>query len=128
MLDKNNFVVIELNTKQYLVGLQDELKVDRVNEKSALNILLSNVGGELVIGEPYVTDVGVKLEVIENKKDKKISVRRFKSKSRYRKNKGHRQPISMVKVKEIAKGIKNELILSNQLQTTKMKNDKSKKV
>jgi len=56
------------------------------------------------IGQPEVEKAGVVLKVLEHGKDKKISVRRFKSKSRYRKNKGHRQGISIVEVVSIKAG------------------------
>jgi large subunit ribosomal protein L21 len=53
------------------------------------------------IGEPTVSGAKVEAELIENGRDKKISVIRFRAKSRYFKNKGHRQPFSEVLITKV---------------------------
>lgn len=105
----NDYAVIKLNSKQLVVEKSARFAVDKLPEKAVITVLLADVDGKTYIGEPEVSEIGVKLTVTEDKLDKKISVRRFKSKSRYRKNKGHRQPISIVEVTDIAKGVKSSL-------------------
>jgi len=106
-----DYAVIEFSGSQILVSAGDKLKVNRVAEgegkKISLVPLLVSLGGKVQIGQPEVEKAKVVLKVLEHGKDKKISVRRFKSKSRYRKNKGHRQGISVVEVVSIkGKGAK----------------------
>ena len=109
----NDFAVIKLNSRQYIVKQGSLLKVDVLSEKPSFEVLLAEIDGDLHIGEPAVESIGVRIQVEEDKKDKKVEVRRFKSKSRYRKNKGHRQPISMLRVLEIGSKTKNEIFRSD---------------
>jgi len=113
------FAIIEIGSKQYLVKQNELLKVDRVTDDVSVNVLLAKVSDKLEIGEPYVNGVGVQIELLEDKKDKKVSIRRFKSKSRYRRNVGHRQPISLLKVTQIGKGIKSLVSYNKSKVTTK---------
>ena len=106
-----NFAVIRLNSKQYIVRKGDKLKVDRVSEGASIEVLLADFDGTLMIGAPLVEGIALDLEVIEDRKDEKVEVRRYKSKSRYRKHKGHRQPISIVSVNGISKGKESKLTL-----------------
>ena len=106
-MKNKDFAVIEIGSKQYLVKQNELLKVDRLPEKPVVNVLLSNIDNKVEIGEPFVEKVGVEMEVLEDRKDKKVPVRRYKSKSRYRRNVGHRQPISMLKVTKIGVGVKS---------------------
>ncbi len=111
-MNNKEFAVIKVNSKQFIVSEGDTLVLDRISPQSSVEVLLLNVDSNVEIGEPIVENAGVVLEVIEEKKDKKISVRRFKSKSRYRKNRGHRQPISIVKIKKLGKGVKNDIVIN----------------
>lgn len=108
-MKQKNYAVLEIGTKQYLVKEGDLLKIDSINPDADVKILLSKVDGDVEIGTPYVSSVGVEMDLIENKKDTKISVMRFKSKSRYRKNVGHRQPVSILKVSKVANGLKSKI-------------------
>ncbi|MFH1896152.1 MAG: 50S ribosomal protein L21 [bacterium] len=54
------------------------------------------------VGAPTVAGVKVVTEKIEDKNDKKVQIRRYRAKSRYRKVRGHRQPVSLVKVKSLS--------------------------
>lgn len=104
-----NFAVIRLNSKQYIVREGDKLKVDRVSEGASIEVLLADFDGNLMIGAPLVEGIALDLEVIDERKDDKVEVRRYKSKSRYRKHKGHRQPISIISVNGISKGKESKL-------------------
>jgi len=121
----DDFAVIKLNSKQFLVSEGDQFKIDRIDPNSTVEVLLSSIGENLLIGEPNVSEICVVVEVIEDLKDKKVEVRRYKSKSRYRKNKSHRQPISVVKILSIRKGKKSEIrvskISSNDIKETEKK-------
>lgn len=107
-MDKNSFAIIEINDKQYTVRENDVLKVDRVSEPKMSVLMVSNDGD-------FISDTsnfGIELEILEDKKDKKITVSRFRNKSRYRKNKGFRQPISLVKVAKFGDGVKSKVTVA----------------
>ncbi len=124
-MNNKEFAVIKVNSKQFIVSEGDTLVLDRITPKSDVEILLLNNGKDTLVGEPSVDDAGVLLEIVEQKQDKKVSVRRFKAKSRYRKNKGHRQPISVVKVKKLGKGVKTEIVLNIREKNTDISKEKT---
>jgi len=92
------YAVVQLSGKQYLVRDGDVFEVERQPKTPKFDVLMYFDGKKYDIGEPDLKDTPVKLSVEEDKKGKKIRVVRFKSKSRYRKIKGHRQPLSVIKV------------------------------
>lgn len=102
-----DYAVIPLAGTQLLVSVGDKLKVNRVShsEGEVFEVipLLVSENKELEVGLPQVDSYKVALEVIEHTKDDKLYVHRFKSKSRYRRKRGHRQPISIIEVKDIVK-------------------------
>jgi large subunit ribosomal protein L21 len=105
-----DFAVVKINSKQHLIEKNARLKVDRVSEDAVIEVLMAGIGDKVSFGEPILSGFGVKFEVISEGKDKKLIVRRFKNKSRYRKNKGHRQPITGLKVLDFGTDIKTELV------------------
>jgi len=99
------FAVIETGGKQYKVSEGDSIKVEKLpgehkeGDKITFDkVLLLSDGKETKIGTPYIK--GAKIEAVfkEEGKNKKIMVIRFKSKSRYFKKRGHRQPFTKVEV------------------------------
>ncbi len=103
------YAVIEFGGHQYKVAEGIQLTLDRVAVEEGKSfevedVLLLVEDDKPVVGTPTVKDAKVRLKVIEHTRSKKILVRRFKSKSRYRKHKSHRQPLSIVSVEEISTG------------------------
>lgn len=93
-----DFAIVRFNGKQHTVVNGDVFKVQRVAADVKPEVLLWSEDGKVEIGTPVLADRSVKIEILENKLDKKINVSRFKAKSRERKHKGFRQPISAIKV------------------------------
>ena len=58
-------------------------------------------GDDVKVGSPVVEGAKVQAEVLDQKKDKKIVIFKFKAKKNYRKKKGHRQPYTLVKIEKI---------------------------
>lgn len=58
-------------------------------------------GDDVKVGSPVVEGAKVSAEVLDQKKDKKIVIFKFKAKKNYRKKKGHRQPYTLVKIEKI---------------------------
>lgn len=64
-------------------------------------ILLLIEGEEVKIGKPYVEGVKVSAEVKKEGRAEKVTVLRYKRKTRMRRKMGHRQPFTEVIIKEI---------------------------
>jgi large subunit ribosomal protein L21 len=89
------FAIVAISGKQYKVSAGDVIEVGRIDGNVGDNLVFDHV---LLVSDKDVTRVGtpvvgkatVKAKILEQKKDKKIEVRRFKSKVRYRRHKGFR--------------------------------------
>ena len=107
------FAVIKTGGKQYKVAEGDMLKVEKLNhdggEIEFKEVLLvvnpdakgNGASGEVKVGKPNVAGAKVTAKVIEDGKGKKKMVFRYKSKTRYKKKKGHRQPYTQVQILKI---------------------------
>ena len=96
------YAVIKLDGKQFKVSEGQKIEVNR-QPKVTVQVLTYSNGTELFIGNPFLTDVKVKTSVLGEKKGKKVTIQRFKAKSRYRVKKGHRQPLTIVRIDQINK-------------------------
>ena len=96
-------VIIKSGGKQYIVKKGDKIKVEKLEteEGKDLNfdkILLVEKNKKTEIGTPLVNGVKVRAKVLKQGKLKKVIVFRYKSKTRYKKKKGHRQPFTEVEI------------------------------
>lgn len=104
MFTMEKYAVIKLGSKQFLVQEGDVIELERQEKPLKIEILFYSDGQKTVIGEPEIKDISVKAEVVEEKLGKKVRVARFKKKSRYERVRGHRQPMSVVKIEKIGDG------------------------
>ena len=102
------FAVIQTGGKQYKVSEGDTIKIEKLSDKYKKGdkitfdkVLLLDDGKDTRIGTPYLDGINVEAVFEEEGRAKKISVIRFKSKSRYFKKKGHRQPFTKIKIEAI---------------------------
>ena len=96
------YAVIQLGGKQFKVSEGVTLKIER--QKSLdLEVLLYVNGDEVIVGKPFISEVKVTANSLGEERGKKVTVARFKSKSRYHKKKGHRQPLSVIEISSIGK-------------------------
>ena len=70
-------------------------------DKIEFDQVLMVAGDDVKVGSPVVEGAKVSAEVLDQKKDKKIVIFKFKAKKNYRKKKGHRQPYTLVKIEKI---------------------------
>ncbi len=99
------FAVIKTGGKQYLVKEGQELKVEKLelNAGDALSFdALMVAGDDVKIGAPTVAGAKVSATVVEQGRAEKISVMKYKAKVRYRRNVGHRQPFTKIKIEKIS--------------------------
>src|SRR5215472_16685860 len=98
------YAILETGSKQYRVAAGDTLQVERLTTEAGQphtfeRVLLVNNNGKLSVGSPIVANAAVVADVVEHiRGDKKLT---FKMKRRkgYHKTIGHRQELSVVKIK-----------------------------
>jgi large subunit ribosomal protein L21 len=102
-----SFAVIKTGGKQYLVNQGQMIKIEKmagdfqVGSKVTFDqVLMRHDGTETTVGAPTVGG-NVTGEIVEIGKLPTIHVVKYKSKSRYFKKNGHRQPYFKVKIESI---------------------------
>ncbi len=98
--------VIKTGGKQYIVKPGDRLKVEKLNAEVGETLEISDVllvkkENEVKIGTPVVEGSKVVVSVLEQGRSPKIIVFKKKAKKGYKRKKGHRQPYTLIEVKEI---------------------------
>ena len=98
--------VIQTGGKQYLVKPGDKLKIEKIKAGKDGNVVFDKVllladDKNVKIGAPYIEGAKVLAKSEGEMRGKKITVLRYKSKTRYRKKKGHRQTYTKIKIIEI---------------------------
>ena len=98
--------VIITGGKQFLVSVGDTIKSEKIDTKEK-NLKLTEVlavsdGQKYTFGTPFIKDASVEVEVVKQFKEDKVQVLKFRSKSRYRRRNGHRQPKTLLKVTKIS--------------------------
>ncbi len=99
------YAIIATGGKQYKVAEGDIIKVEKLGVEAGETVTFDQVlvvnNGELVVGNPTVAKASVIAKVVEEGKNKKVVVYRYKSKTGYHKKNGHRQPYTKVKIEKI---------------------------
>lgn len=100
------YSIIETGGKQYRVSAGDMLKVERLAIEAGQpvnfdRVLLVNNDGKLSVGSPTVASATVVADVVEHIRGDKKVVYKMKRRKGYRKTIGHRQELTVVKIKEI---------------------------
>ena len=98
---------IQTQGRQFTVSAGDILKVNSFPNTEAgdtvdINqVLMIGEGTDARFGTPYVEGASVKATILENKKDKKIIVFKKKRRQGYKRRRGHRQHLSVIKIESI---------------------------
>ena len=127
------FVVIKNGGKQYKVQTGDIVKLDYLGQDkgktlSLKDVLACNVDNKDYIGSPFLNNVEVKIEILENKKDKKVLVFKKRRRHNSRRLNGHRQSLSVVKINDILLDGKSIGVnKKNKVSVAKKGTDSSKK-
>lgn len=100
------FAVIKTGGKQYKVAEGDAIVIEKLASQNGKvvfsDVLLVVQDGDIKVGKPLVQGATVEADVVDEGKGKKKMVFRYKSKTRYQKKKGHRQPFTKVKITKIS--------------------------
>lgn len=101
----SKFAIISSGSKQFLVKDGDVIYVETLKGTKGIgakvnfeSVLLTADGDAVKVGTPNVAGAKVTGEILEEGRENKVTVIRYRQKSRYFKKKGHRQPYTKVKV------------------------------
>src|SRR5437867_724845 len=104
--EKDMYAVLETGGKQYRVTAGDTLEIERLAVDTGQShtfdrVLLVNNDGKVTIGSPTVPSASVVVDVVEHKRGEKKIAFKMKRRKGYHRTVGHRQELTVVKIKEI---------------------------
>jgi large subunit ribosomal protein L21 len=96
------YAVLETGGKQYNVKVGDVIKIEKIEGEAGAAVKFDRIlaAGDK-IGAPVIKDAVVTAEILEQTRAAKIIVFKKKRRQNYRKKKGHKQQISVLRIKEI---------------------------
>ena len=107
-LSSNNlYAIAETSGQQFWFEIDKYYDIDRLNAKEKDKIIIDKIlliknKDNISLGQPYVKNAKIELEVVSHKRDKKIIVYKMRPKKKTRRKMGHRQELTRVMVKSIS--------------------------
>tara|TARA_Y100000768_G_scaffold324938_1_gene261776 strand:+ start:130 stop:567 length:438 start_codon:yes stop_codon:yes gene_type:complete len=103
----NLFAIAETSGQQFWFEVDRYYDIDRLNAKEKDKIIIDKIllikdKDNISLGQPYVKNAKIELEVVSHKRDKKIIVYKMRPKKKTRRKMGHRQELTRVMVKSIS--------------------------
>jgi large subunit ribosomal protein L21 len=103
------YAVIVTGGKQYRVAEGDTLRVEKLGAEQGASVELDKVlmvadGDDIRIGAPYVDGGKVTATVAGHGRGKKIKIVKFRRRKHHRKQMGHRQDYTELKITGISAG------------------------
>ena len=100
------YAVIRTGGKQYRVEAGQRLRVEKLSGAAGdrvefPEVLMIGGDGETAVGTPTVEDARVVGEIVEQGRSRKVTVFKYKNKTRYRRVRGHRQQQTVLAITEI---------------------------
>ena len=101
------FAVVRTGGKQYKVAENDIITVERLAAEAGAKVTLDDVlmlgaGAEVTLGAPMVSGASVSAEVLNQVRGDKIVVFKKKRRKGYRRTRGHRQDLTVLRITAIA--------------------------
>ncbi len=100
--------VIKTGGKQYKVTKGQDLKIEKIKGEKGDKVKFDRVllkasedGKTFELGQPEVKSATVEAEILDQGREKKVKVMKYKRKTRYRRTAGHRQPYTKVKITKV---------------------------
>jgi len=97
------YAVFKTGGKQYRATQGQKIKLEKITANSGDKVLFKEVlmvgeGLDVEIGTPFLANATVEAKVLEEAKDKKIEVIKFKRRKNYKRTYGHRQCYTLVEI------------------------------
>ena len=96
----SDFAIFQTGGKQYRVTVGDVVKVEKINATDRVEFDQVLMVGDRV-GAPLVDGARVVAEILEQKRNDKVLVFKKKRRQNYRRTRGHRQHVTVLKITEI---------------------------
>jgi len=98
--------IVQSGGKQYKVSPGDTLRVEKLIGQKGETVDLPRVlyyaeGENILVGNPFLSNVKVTGEIVDQRRAKKIIVFKMKRRKGYCKRQGHRQSFTTLRIKEI---------------------------
>lgn len=96
--------VIKTGGKQYLVKPGDKIKIEKIEGDKEIifkEVLLLEKSKKVEIGSPFVKGAKVEGKILSQGKADKVTMLRYKNKTRRKVKKGHRQLFTEVEITKI---------------------------
>ncbi len=100
------YAVVKTGGKQYRVSKDDIVRVERLAGEAGDTITLADVlmigdGGDVTLGAPSISGASVAAEILEQTRGRKVIIFKKRRRQNYRRKKGHRQHLTVLRVTEI---------------------------
>ena len=101
------YAVLKTGGKQYRVAKGDVIKVEKLDGEAGGKVTLDQIlmvgeGEKTTVGSPLVKGAKVTAEILGQDRGPKIIVFKKKRRQNYRRKKGHRQDITVLRITDIA--------------------------
>jgi large subunit ribosomal protein L21 len=102
----DNYAIIETGGKQYQAIPGQTIAIEKLEGEDGQivefdKVLLRKTGADQIeVGQPYL-EKPVKASIVKQTKGPKVVVFKFKRRKKSRVKKGHRQPMTVVRIEEI---------------------------
>ena len=101
------YAVIQTGGKQYRVQPGETVQVEKLDAEVGKTVEFTEVlmvadGENVRLGTPHVKGVKVTAEVVDQGRDTKILVYKYRRRKAWHRKQGHRQPFTALKVTEIS--------------------------
>ncbi|MFT8318298.1 MAG: 50S ribosomal protein L21 [Sporolactobacillus sp.] len=99
------YAIIETGGKQLKVEEGQSIVIEKLQAEAGDTVTFDQVlfvgGDDVKVGAPTIEGATVTAKVVEQGRDKKIIVFKFKKRKNYRRKQGHRQPFTKVTIEKI---------------------------
>lgn len=100
------YAVVKTGGKQYRVAKDDVLKIEKLSGEAGDVVTLGEVlmvanGADVTVGAPLVAGASVAAEIVEQTRGAKIVIFKKRRRQNYRRKKGHRQLLTVVRITDI---------------------------
>ncbi len=100
------YAIVRTGGKQYRVQAGDTIYVERLSQPVGEAVTLGEVllvggDGEARVGAPHVAGASVVGTIVEQGRDHKVRVFKYKKRKHYRRTRGHRQSFTALRIDKV---------------------------
>lgn len=100
------YAIVQIGNHQHMVWQGDEFEAQIQSAQPGKQVKLNNVllvsdKKKIATGNPFIKGASVTCDVIKQKRSRKVITVKYKRRKNYKKTIGHRQHLTVLRVKEI---------------------------